>query len=186
MIRKSSKSLGFYIKINRISIKATPIHLTSLKSESVKVSTLVPYTTLRSDIYKALVLGFSRATKNIPRVNAVKPFSLCLKASVVGSVRTGFRVPSVDLVTESGKVWTISGDNLMKRTGNGAACLAFVDGGLGVKDAIVIGTFQMENNFLFFDMANQKLGFSSSLLARGTSCSSFNFTENSFYIDGVK
>ncbi|KAI3805252.1 hypothetical protein L1987_27459 [Smallanthus sonchifolius] len=181
MIRKSSKSLGYYIKVNRISIKGTPIHLPSLKSESVKLSTLVPYTTLRSDIYKALVSGFSKATKNIPRVNAVKPFSLCLKASAIGSVRTGFRVPNIDLQTESGKVWTISGDNSMKRPGKGAACLSFIDGGLGVKDAIVIGTFQMENNFLFFDLANQKLGFSSSLLARGTSCSSFNFTEISLY-----
>ncbi|KAI3805266.1 hypothetical protein L1987_27484 [Smallanthus sonchifolius] len=117
MIRKSSKSLGYYIKINRISIKGTPIHLPSLKSEFVKLSTIVPYTTLRSDIYKALVTGFSKATKNFPRVNAVKPFSLCLKASAIGSVRTGFRVPNVDLETESGKVWTISGDNLMKEPG---------------------------------------------------------------------
>ncbi|KAI3805265.1 hypothetical protein L1987_27483 [Smallanthus sonchifolius] len=179
MIRKSSKSLGYYIKINRISIKGTPIQLPSLKSESVKLSTLMPYTTLRSDIYKALVLSFSKATKTMPRVNAVKPFSLCLKASAIGSVRTGFRVPNIDLETESGKVWTISGDNSMKQTGNDAACLAFIDGGLGVKDAIVIGTFQIENNFLFLDLANQKLGFSSSLLARGTSCISFNFTEKS-------
>ncbi|KAI3754980.1 hypothetical protein L1987_54772 [Smallanthus sonchifolius] len=176
MIRKSSKSLGYYIKVNRISIKGTPFQLPSMKSESVKL-TIVSHTTLRSDIYKALVYGFSKATKNIPRVNAVKPFSLCLKSSAIGSVRTGFRVPSIDLQTESGKVWTISGDNSMKRTGKGAACLGFIDGGLGMKDAIVIGTFQMENNFLFLDLASQKFGFSSSLLARGTSCSSFNFTE---------
>ncbi|KAI3754979.1 hypothetical protein L1987_54771 [Smallanthus sonchifolius] len=154
MIRKSLK---YYIKINRISIKGTRFHLPYLKSEFV-------YMTLRSDIYKALVSGFSKATKNIPRASAVKPFSLCLKASTIGSGRTGFQVPNIDLETESGKVWTISEDNSMKRTGNGAACLAFIDGGLGVKDAIAIGTFQMENNFLFFDLANQKLGFSSSLL----------------------
>ncbi|KAI3805253.1 hypothetical protein L1987_27462 [Smallanthus sonchifolius] len=177
MIRKSSTSLGYYIKLNRISIKGTPIRLPSLKNESVKLSTIVPYTTLRSDIYNALVLGFSKAAKNIPRVKAVKPFSLCLKANAIGSFRTGFRVPNIDLQTQSGKVWTIPGDNSMKRTRNGAACLAFVDGGLGAKDAIVIGTFQMENIFLFFDLLNQKLGFSSSLLTRGTPCSSFNFTE---------
>ncbi|KAK9076958.1 hypothetical protein SSX86_005293 [Deinandra increscens subsp. villosa] len=177
MIRRSSKSLGYYIKLNRISIKGIPIHLPSLKSESVKLSTVVAYTTLRSDIYKALVTGFSKATKTIPRVNVVKPFSLCLKSSAIGSVNKGFRVPKIDLETESGKVWTILGDNSMKRTGNGTACLAFIDGGMGVKDAIVIGTFQMENNFLFLDLENQKLGFSSSLLARGIPCSSFNFTQ---------
>ncbi|KAK1430075.1 hypothetical protein QVD17_12571 [Tagetes erecta] len=173
MVRKSSKSLGYYVKLNGILIKGTQI---TLKAKSMRLSSVVPYTTLRSDIYKALVTAFTKATKNIPRVNAVKPFSLCLKASEMGSIRKGFRVPSIDLETESGKVWTISGDNSMIRTGNGAACLAFIDGGLGVKDAIVMGTFQMENNFLFFDLENQKLGFSSSLLARGTTCSSFNFT----------
>ncbi|KAK9076955.1 hypothetical protein SSX86_005290 [Deinandra increscens subsp. villosa] len=176
MIRRSSKSLGYYIKLNRISINGTPVHLPSLKSESVKLSTVVAYTTLRSDIYKALVTSFSKATKTIPRVNVVKPFSLCLKSSAVGSVNKGFRVPKIDLETESGKVWTILGDNSMKRTGNGTACLAFIDGGSRVKDAIVIGTFQMENNFLYFDLENEELGFSSSLLARGITCSSFNST----------
>lgn len=171
MVRKTSKSLGYYITIKRISIKGTPIPLPLLKKGSVKLSTVVPYTTLRSDVFKALVTSFSTATKNIPRVAAVKPFSLCLKAS------TGFRVPNIDLETEGGKIWSISGENSMKRTSNGAACLAFIDGGSGAKDAIVIGTFQMENNFLFLDLVNQKLGFSSSLLARGTSCNNFNLTE---------
>ncbi|KAL8222858.1 hypothetical protein R6Q57_020257 [Mikania cordata] len=179
LIRKSSKSLGYYIKINRISIKGKQtIHLPLLsESKSVKLSSVVPYTTLRSDVYKALVTAFSKATKSIPRVNAVKPFSLCVKASAIRSVRAGFRVPNIDIETQGGKVWTISGDNSMKLTGNGAACFAFVDGGSEMKDAIVIGTFQMENNFLFFDLQNKKLGFSSSLLVRGTPCSNFNFTE---------
>ncbi|XP_071730686.1 chitinase CLP-like [Rutidosis leptorrhynchoides] len=171
MIRKTSKSLGYFIKIQGISIEKTPVSLPLLKGSSVKLSTVMPYTTLRSDIYKAVVTSFSEATKNIPKVKAIKPFSYCLKASAIGSV------PSVDLVTESGKIWTISKNNLIKDAGNGAACLAFVDGGSGVKDPIVIGTFQMENNFLFFDLKNQKLGFSSSLLARGISCSNFNFTQ---------
>lgn len=168
MVRKDSKSLGYYIGINRISINGKSIALQLPKT--AKLSTVVPYTTLRSDIYKAVITSFSEATKNIPRVNAIRPFSLCLKASALGSV------PKIDLETESGKIWTITGDNLMKNTGNGASCVAFVDGGSGVKDAFVIGTFQMENNFLFFDLQNQKLGFSSSLLARGISCSSFNLT----------
>ncbi|KAI3701892.1 hypothetical protein L6452_27344 [Arctium lappa] len=176
MLRKTSESLGYYITINRISIKGTPISLPLLKTSPVKLSTIVTYTTLRSDIYKALVTSFAKATKKIPRVNPVQPFSFCLKASAIGSIKVGFHVPKIDLEMGSGKKWIISGDNSMKRIGNGAACLAFIDGGLRVKDAIVIGTFQMENNFLFLDLVNQRLGFSSSLLARGTSCSSFNFT----------
>ncbi|KAF5813483.1 putative aspartic peptidase A1 family, aspartic peptidase domain superfamily, xylanase inhibitor [Helianthus annuus] len=176
MVREDKKSLGYYIGIKKISIKGISIPLPSLKSGSVKLSTVTLYTTLRSDIYEALVSSFSMATKNIPRLKAVQPFSLCLKSSAVGSVRKGFHVPKIDLEMESGKNWTISGDNSMKRVGNGTTCLAFIDGGLKMKEAIVIGTFQMENNFLFFDLGNQKLGFSSSLLSRGTSCGSFNFT----------
>nr|GFB09347.1 putative reverse transcriptase domain-containing protein [Tanacetum cinerariifolium] len=71
------------------------------------------------------------------------------------SIGTGFRVPKIDLETESGKNWTIYGGNSMKFTRNGTACFAFVDGGLDVKDPIVIGTFQMENNFMSFDLQNQ-------------------------------
>ncbi|XP_071740521.1 chitinase CLP-like [Rutidosis leptorrhynchoides] len=174
MIRKSSKSLGYYVTINKISIKRKPIPL--FKNISAKLSTLVPYTTLRSDIYAALLKSFSMSIKNIHRVNTTKPFGLCMKASDIASRSSKFSVPNIDLEMESGKIWTISKDNSIKEMGNGVACLAFVDGGLHVDDAIVIGTFQMENNFLFFDLANQKFWFSSSLLARGTSCSSFNTT----------
>nr|GEV51943.1 aspartic peptidase A1 family [Tanacetum cinerariifolium] len=164
MIRKDSKSLGFYIHLNQILVKGAPVALPTLKSQSVKLSTIVPYTTLRSDIYIAFATSFSKAAANIPSVNAVKPFSLCIKSSAISSV------PKIDLETESGKIWTILKENSMKDVGNGVSCLAFVDGGSKVKDGIVIGTYQMENNFLYFDLVNQKLGFSSSLLARGTSC----------------
>ncbi|GJU30461.1 aspartic peptidase A1 family protein [Tanacetum coccineum] len=171
MVRKDSKSLGFNIRLNRVLVEGTPVALPTLKSQSVKLNTIVPYTTLRSDIYKAFVTSFSKATENIPKVNAVKPFSLCVKSSAISSV------PKIDLETESGKIWTISKENSMKDVGKGVSCLAFLSGGSRAKDAIVIGTYQMENNFLYFDLVNQKLGFSSSLLARGTSCGSFNFTE---------
>ena len=64
-------------------------------------------------------------------------------------------------------------------------CLGFVDGGplhfvdWGVKftpTAIVIGGHQIEDNLLQFDLAYSRLGFSTSLLFRQTTCSNFNFT----------
>ncbi|KAJ0763598.1 putative aspartic peptidase A1 family, aspartic peptidase domain superfamily, xylanase inhibitor [Helianthus annuus] len=170
MIRKSSISLGYYIKINRISIKGTPVNSVP-KGGSVKMSTIVTYTTLRSDIYKALVESFSNATAGIPQVPAVEPFGLCFEDGAYGSGS----VPNIDLEMENENIWSVSVENSIKRVGNGAACLAFVDGGSKVTDPIVIGTFQMENNFLYFDLENQQLGFSSSLLSRGTNCSNFNF-----------
>ncbi|XP_035840211.1 chitinase CLP-like [Helianthus annuus] len=135
------------------------------------MSSIVTYTTLRTDIYEALVASVSNATAGIPQVPAVEPFGLCFKDGAFGSGS----FLNIDLEMESENIWSVSVENSIKRVGNGAACLAFVDGGSKVTDPIVIGTFQMENNFLYFDLENQKLGFSSSLLSRGTSCSNFNF-----------
>ncbi|MFS7981282.1 putative aspartic peptidase domain superfamily, xylanase inhibitor, Peptidase family A1 [Helianthus anomalus] len=64
----------------------------------------------------------------------------------------------------------------MKQVTQGVACLAFVDGGATAEHAIVIGTYQFEDNFLVFDLENSTFGFSSSLLHEQTSCSNFNFT----------
>lgn len=176
LIRTDSKSLGYYFRLNRIIVKGKTVALPSIKNSLVKLSTVVRYTTLRSDIYEEFIASFSKAAIFIPQVNAVQPFSLCYKSIVVGPGSMWWRAPKIDLETVNGQMWRISGDNLMKYMGNGVSCLAFLDGGSGAKDAIVIGTHQMENNFLFFDLENQSLGFTSSLLSRGTSCS-FNFTQ---------
>ncbi|CAN0886867.1 Probable aspartic proteinase GIP2 [Linum grandiflorum] len=55
-------------------------------------------------------------------------------------------------------------------------CLGFVDGGANPRTSIVIGGHQLEDNLLQFDVANSRLGFSSSLLSRQTNCANFNFT----------
>ncbi|GJT88780.1 aspartic peptidase A1 family protein [Tanacetum coccineum] len=108
------------------------------------------------------VAAFSWSALAFPRQVRIvtDKFSLCLESDS-SALGVSF--------LESGKNWTIYRGNSMKFTGNGTACFAFVDGGLDVKDPIVVGTFQMENNFMFFDLQNQRLGFSSS-------CSGFNFT----------
>ncbi|XP_071740514.1 chitinase CLP-like [Rutidosis leptorrhynchoides] len=176
MIRKTSKSLGYFVKIKQILFLGKKIPLPLSIGSQVRLSTVKPYTALRSDIYKALILSVSEATKTIPRVDAVKPFGLCYVASGP-STRVSYRFPKIDLELDGGAIWTLSEENLLTKVGDRVACLALVDGGAGIKNAIVIGTYQMENNFLFFDLKKQRLGFSSSLLARGTSCNNFNFTE---------
>nr|CAD1828407.1 unnamed protein product [Ananas comosus var. bracteatus] len=77
---------------------------------------------------------------------------------------------------EGGKNWTVFGANSMQQVGAETACLAFVDGGAAAEAAVVIGGFQMEDNFLLFDAENSKLGYSSLLLGRMTTCANFNFT----------
>ncbi|KAH7842356.1 hypothetical protein Vadar_004369 [Vaccinium darrowii] len=115
-------------------------------------------------------------TSGVHRVKRVKPFDLCWNANALGFTQVGFRVPQIDLELGNGKNWTIFGSNSMKQIGE-KACLAFVDGGkVNEGAAVVIGSFQMENNFLLFDMEKSRLGFSSTLFFIRTSCGNFNFT----------
>ncbi|KAL3507977.1 hypothetical protein ACH5RR_033359 [Cinchona calisaya] len=64
----------------------------------------------------------------------------------------------------------------VSRVNKDVICLAFVDGGLNPTKSIVIGGYQIEDNLLQFGIANSRLGFSSSLLFRQTTCANFNFT----------
>ncbi|KAL9447390.1 hypothetical protein AB3S75_014956 [Citrus x aurantiifolia] len=59
---------------------------------------------------------------------------------------------------------------------SGVTCLTFVDGGVRPRASIIIGSHQLQDNLVQFDLAGSRLGFSSSLLFRRTSCSNFNFT----------
>ncbi|OMO74296.1 Peptidase A1 [Corchorus olitorius] len=180
---KKSNSVEYYIGLKGISIngKASKFSPNAFSFGSngnggVKLSTLAPYTVLRSDIYKTLLNDFAKATKSIPRVKNVSPFGLCMKASAMGWTRWGLMAPTIELELGNGVVWRLYGVNSMKEVGGDVACLAFVDGGKTAKEAVVIGAYQMENQFLEFDLAASRLGFSPSLYSYRTSCANFNFT----------
>lgn len=150
-----------------------------------KISTLTPYTTLQTSIYTAFTEAFvnEAAALNLTVTNAIKPFNVCYSADDVVSTRAGPGVPTVDLVMHSEDVfWRIFGSNSMVRMAGANEedvwCLGFLDGGANARTAIVIGGHQMEDNLLEFDVESQKLGFSSSVLVRGTMCANFNFTSN--------
>lgn len=141
----------------------------------VKLSTVTPYTTLKRHIYWPFLKAFANATKGIPRAPKVKPFNLCLNTSTLASIRLGLNVPQIDLMLANGKNWTIFGANLMKQMGGDVACLAVVNGGGKAEQAAVIGSYQLEDNFLSFDLDKKMLGFSSTLLSFESTCSNFNF-----------
>ncbi|KAI3775205.1 hypothetical protein L1987_49774 [Smallanthus sonchifolius] len=166
---KHQDSFGYFISVNSIVIKKRSINVVA--NITTKLSTIDPYTTLRSDIYNGVVRRFSLVTKRIPPAKPVAPFGLCYSTST-----TGLKVPDIDFILPDGKKWTVSTVNSIKQITNEVACLAFVDGGATSEPAIVIGTFQFEDNFLEFDLENSTLGFSSSLLRKQTSCANFNFT----------
>ncbi|KAK9078441.1 hypothetical protein SSX86_002498 [Deinandra increscens subsp. villosa] len=163
-------SFGYFISVNGIVIKKRSVNVPA--NTTTKLSTIDPYTTLRTDIYNDVVRRFSKVvTKRIPPAKPVAPFGLCFTTSTVG-----LKVPDIDFILPDGKKWSVSVANSMKQVTNEVACLAFVDGGATSEPAIVIGTFQFEDNFLEFDLENSTFGFSSSLLRKQTSCSNFNFT----------
>ncbi|PWA85254.1 aspartic peptidase A1 family [Artemisia annua] len=152
---KHPDSFGYYIGVDSIVIKKRSIGIPA--NTTTKLSTTDPYTILRSDIYNSVVRRFLIVTKRIPPAKPVAPFGLCFS-------------------TKDGKKWTISTSNSIKQITKDVACLAFVDGGATSEPAVVIGTFQFEDNFLVFDLKKSTFGFSSSLLSKKTSCSNFNFT----------
>ncbi|KAL8242807.1 hypothetical protein R6Q59_013109 [Mikania micrantha] len=168
---KQQGNFGHFIGVNSIVIKTRSIGLPA--NMTAKISSVLPYTTLRTEIYNQVVRRFSMVTKRLHPTKPVTPFGLCFKIFNNG---TRLKVPDINFGLQDGKKWTVSTANSMNQVTKDVACLAFVDGGATTEHAIVIGTFQMEDNFLLFDLVNSTLGFSSSLLSKGTSCASFNFT----------
>ncbi|XP_024017396.1 basic 7S globulin-like [Morus notabilis] len=146
-----------------------------------KISTVNPYTVLEYSIFKALTETFTReaAARNITSVGAVAPFEACFSRENILSTRLGASVPTIELVLQNeNTVWRIFGANSMIQVSDDVLCLAFVNGGENPRTSIVIGGYQLEDNLLQFDLATSRLGFSSTLLGRQTTCANFNFTSN--------
>ncbi|KAJ4722380.1 basic 7S globulin-like [Melia azedarach] len=179
-------SAEYFIGVKSIKINGNTVPLnTSLLSINkegfggTKISTVNPYTVLETSIYKAFTKAFIKEIAKIPRVKPVSPFGACFNSTFIGSTRVGPAVPQIDLVLQSNSViWRTFGANSMVQVRNDVLCLGFVDGGVNPRTSIVIGGHQLEDNLLQVDLATSRLGFSSSLLFRQTTCANFNFTSN--------
>ncbi|KAL9407990.1 hypothetical protein AB3S75_046517 [Citrus x aurantiifolia] len=177
-------STDYFIGVKSVKINghAVPLNTSLLTIDKngvggTKISTVHPYTVLESSIYEAFVKAFTKELANAPRVESVSPFGACFDSTRIGSTRVGPAVPQIDLVLQSSDVyWRIFGANSMVQVKSNVMCLGFVDGGVNPRTSIVIGGHQLEDNLLQFDLATSRLGFSSSLLFRQTTCSNFNFT----------
>ncbi|TXG71956.1 hypothetical protein EZV62_000535 [Acer yangbiense] len=169
------------IKVNDIAVKVNT-SLLSINEEGfggTKISTVNPYTVLETSIYNAFTRAFIKAIANITRVSPVSPFTVCYNSKSIGFTRFGPAVPEIDLVLQnSSVVWRIFGKNSMVPVKSDVLCLGFVDGGVNPRTSIVIGGHQLEENLVQIDLAASKVGFSSILYFRQTSCSNYNFTSN--------
>ncbi|XP_059625840.1 probable aspartic proteinase GIP2 [Cornus florida] len=181
-------SAEYFIGVKSIKIGDTVVQLnTSLLSINkegyggTKISSVNPYTVMETSIYKAVTEAFisQAAARNITRVASVAPFDVCFSSENVGSTRVGPSVPYIYLVLQSESVaWTMTGSNSMVYVNDNVLCLGLVDGGSNPRTSIVIGGHQIEDNLLQFDLATSRLGFSSTLLGRQTTCANFNFTSS--------
>lgn len=181
-------SSEYFIGVKSIRIDDTLVSLnTSLLSINeqgyggTKISTVNPYTVLESSIYKAVTEAFIKASasRNISRVGGVAPFEVCFSRENVLSTRLGWSVPTIELVLQNENViWRIFGANSIVDVSENVLCLGIVNGGDidKARTSIVIGGYQLENNLLQFDLADSRLGFSSLLYGRQTTCANFNFT----------
>ncbi|GAB4851137.1 hypothetical protein Ancab_030431 [Ancistrocladus abbreviatus] len=190
VFERGDPSYEYFFKVRSIKINKFPVHFnTSLLSidkngnGGTKISTLSPYTTLQSDIFRATVEDFveQAAKMGITRVASVPPFGACFSTRGIASTETGLSMPIIDLIMEGksdllhGKSarWRIYGANSMVRIGRNVTCLAVVDGGVAPRTAVVVGGYQLENNVVEFDLEGYKIGVSSSLLRWNTTCSQF-------------
>ncbi|WMV14853.1 hypothetical protein MTR67_008238, partial [Solanum verrucosum] len=73
--------------------------------------------------------------------------------------------------------WTITGANSLVKVNEDVVCLAIVE--RRTRDwgeAIIIGTYQMQDNLVEFDISRRRIGFSNLLLFHQTMCSNQNYT----------
>ncbi|GMI90112.1 hypothetical protein like AT5G19120 [Hibiscus trionum] len=165
------KQNDYFINVQSIKINGRRLSFHGKGKLEAKLSTVVPYTKMESSIYAIFSEAYVKAAAgmNMTRVAGVAPFELCFGWKGVGNW-----MPEIDLVLQSEMVkWRIQGRNSMVKVSRETICVGVLEGGSEESSPIVIGGLQMEENLLEFDIGSSMLGFSSSLLLKGTTCSSF-------------
>ncbi|KAI3443200.1 Peptidase A1 domain-containing protein [Psidium guajava] len=178
-------STDYFINLTSIKINGKPVPLNAALlnitdgNGGTKISTVKPYTVMETSIFKAFVKLFGHEANNLTKVSSVKPFKYCFSSKNTPSTRAGPAVPIIDLVMNSRSVyWRIFGANSMVQVKEDVMCLGFVDGGSNLTTSITIGGYQLEDNLVQIDLEKARLGFSSSLLFKRTTCSNFNFSSS--------
>ncbi|WOH08442.1 hypothetical protein DCAR_0727883 [Daucus carota subsp. sativus] len=169
----------YFIDVTSISVDNRPVtvnaSLLSIDKNGeggTKLSTVTPFTKLETSMYKVLVSDFKKAAalRKMKRVASVAPFSACFRAISVAKSQTGPVVPYIDIGLAGKQHWRFYGANSMVSVKKDVLCLAFVDGGSKPRTSLVIGGHQMENYLIEFNLVSSKLGISTSLLFRNTTC----------------
>ncbi|KAK1696563.1 hypothetical protein QYE76_013260 [Lolium multiflorum] len=180
-------SPGYFLSATGITVDRKKVPLSVSGPLVVGLSSTIPYTALRADVYAPFVKAFDQAAASpnfspfVSRVAAVAPFERCYNSTKlsVGLSRLGYPVPQIELLLEGGQSFSVLGANSMVQVNANTACLGFARmkaAGGHQAPAAVIGGFQLENHLLVLDEEKKQFGFTTYLGAIGLSCSSFNFT----------
>ncbi|CAH8365334.1 unnamed protein product [Eruca vesicaria subsp. sativa] len=185
---KNIDSGKYVISVESIYVGGVPLSLNpSLLQGGAKISTVVPYTVLQTDIYKALASAFTREAKKIgmsqvpgmyefPGLTTTL-FEICFdEGTSKRNVEDFMNVPVIEigLPGRAGEVkWRFHGANTVVRVLETVICLAFVDGGKKPNEPMVIGSHQLQDYMIEFDLSTTRMAFSESLLSHKTSCSAW-------------
>ncbi|KAF8760482.1 hypothetical protein HU200_010104 [Digitaria exilis] len=171
---------GYYVSASAIAVEQGQIGMSG--PFVIELSSTIPYSAFRSDVYAPLVKAFDIAAGGpdftfMTRVDSVAPFERCYNSTTLPQTRLGYFVPQIDLVLSGGNFSVLGGNSMVQVNAN-TACLGFVQLKTAGKaaPAAVLGGFQLENRLLVLDNKKHQLGFTTFLNAIGLSCSSFNFT----------
>ncbi|KAD4179659.1 hypothetical protein R6Q59_032004 [Mikania micrantha] len=156
---------GYYVNVNSIKINGRRL-AGGQPIGGVEISSTVPYTVMKSNLYGIFAKAFVTAASsmNMTMVSPVAPFGVCFSSLAT--------VPEIELVLQSELVkWKIQRRNSMVEVSDSVMCLGVVDGGLGMSGSMILGGYQLEDHMLEFNLGTGMMGFSSSLLMEGNSCS---------------
>ncbi|KAG2300139.1 hypothetical protein Bca4012_011739 [Brassica carinata] len=180
---KNVDSGKYVISVTSIYVDGVPLPLKpSLLEGGAKISTVVPYTVLQTDIYNALASAFTlKATKigmsKVPGMReflGTHTFETCFEeGSSRRNIEEFVNVPVIEigLPGRAGEVkWRFHGANTVVRVLETVICLAFVDGGEKPHEPMVIGTHQLQDYMIEFDYSTRRMAFSESLLLHNSRC----------------
>ncbi|CAH8365284.1 unnamed protein product [Eruca vesicaria subsp. sativa] len=164
----------YLISVESIYVDGVPLPLNpSLLEGGAKLSTVVPYTVLQTDIYNALAQSFTlKATKiGMTETTGHAPFKHCYEEGASGK-NMDVSVMEIGLPGNGREVkWRFQGANMVERVSETVICLAFVDGGKNPNESMVIGTQQLQEYLIEFDFSTTRMAFSDPLVLHNTSCS---------------
>ncbi|CAN6241591.1 unnamed protein product [Urochloa humidicola] len=185
---KNPKNGAYYFGVRGIAFNQDKLNLPAGAFDldhrqgtgGVVFSTTTRFTTLRSDIYSALINAFDAITRNVPRRKPVPPMQLCYEKSGFPMNFFGPAVPSIDLMLDGGRNWTLPGENSIVQIDSATLCFAFdsmapEQAAAFNSPAVIFGAYQMEDNLILFDLEKGTFGTTGLLPARRTNCGNFNF-----------